>query len=45
MQAPREVIGIPRPARHLDPKASRVPEYVYRAAILMAVVLLLWTLA
>ena len=45
MQAPREVIGIPRPARHLDPKASRVPEYVYRAAILMAVVLLLWSLA
>ena len=45
MQAPREVIGNPRPSRHLDPKASRVPEYVYRAAILVAVVLLLWTLA
>jgi hypothetical protein len=27
----------------LDPKASRMPEYVYRVGILVAVILLLWT--
>jgi hypothetical protein len=34
-----------RPSSQLDPKASKLPEYIYRAAILVAVVLLLWTVA
>jgi hypothetical protein len=44
MQAPR---ALNRNAQlsPLDPRASRLPEYVYRAAILMAVILLLWTVA
>jgi hypothetical protein len=42
MQATREVNQNAEP---LDPRASKVPEYVYRAAILMAVILLLWTIA
>jgi hypothetical protein len=29
----------------LDPKANRLREYVYRAAILVAVILVLWTVA
>jgi hypothetical protein len=45
MQAPREITGNAGPSLYLDPKASRLPEYVYRAAILVAVILLLWTLA
>jgi hypothetical protein len=45
MQATRDVTPNARPLPNLDPKASRLPEYVYRAAILVAVVLLLWTLA
>jgi hypothetical protein len=28
----------------LDPKANRLPEYVYRVGILVAVILLLWTI-
>ena len=28
-----------------DLKANRVPEYVYRVGILLAVILLLWTVA
>jgi hypothetical protein len=43
MQATRDVTRKAQPSPHLDPKASRLPEYVYRAAILMAVVILLWT--
>jgi hypothetical protein len=45
MQATRNVIGNARPSAGLDPRASVVPEYVYRVAILVAVVLLLWTVA
>jgi hypothetical protein len=45
MQATRDVTQNDRPSPFLDPKASKLPEYVYRAAILVAVVLLLWTLA
>jgi hypothetical protein len=45
MQATRDVTPNARPLPYLDPKASKLPEYVYRAAILVAVVLLLWTLA
>ncbi|MFL6427605.1 MAG: hypothetical protein ACJ71S_05125 [Acidobacteriaceae bacterium] len=44
MQA-REVMQNARPAFPLDARASKLPEYVYRAAILVAVVLLLWTIA
>ena len=45
MQVKREVNRNAQPSFPLDPKASKVPEYVYRAAILVAVVLLLWTVA
>jgi hypothetical protein len=45
MQATRDPSGTPRPSPNLDPKASRLQEYVYRAAILVAVILLLWTVA
>ncbi|HEY3990364.1 MAG TPA: hypothetical protein VGM02_13765 [Acidobacteriaceae bacterium] len=45
MQATRDVTQNARPSPYLDPKASKLPEYVYRAAILMAVVLLIWTIA
>lgn len=44
MQATREV-NRNAPPSPLDPRASKLPEYVYRAAILMAVILLLWTVA
>lgn len=29
----------------LDPKASRLREYAYRAAILIAVIVVIWTVA
>lgn len=29
----------------LDPKASRLHEYAYRVAILVAVILVIWTIA
>lgn len=45
MQATRDMTRNPQPSPYLDPKASRLPEYVYRAAILLAVVILLWTVA
>jgi hypothetical protein len=45
MQATRDADGTPQPSPMLDPKASRLQEYVYRAAILAAVILLLWTVA
>ena len=45
MQATRDTTGSTQPSPNLDPRASRLPEYVYRAAILVAVVLLLWTVA
>jgi hypothetical protein len=45
MQATRDATGTPQPSPTLDPKASRLQEYVYRAAILVAVILLLWTVA
>lgn len=35
----------PRTSPDLDPKASKLREYAYRAAILVAVVLVLWTMA
>jgi hypothetical protein len=44
MQAPRE-LNRNAPPSPLDPRASKLPEYVYRAAILVAVILLLWTVA
>jgi hypothetical protein len=43
MQATREVNQNAQPSPYLDPRASKLPEYVYRAAILLAVILLLWT--
>lgn len=43
MQATREVNQSARPSPFPDPKGSKLPEYVYRAAILVAVLLLLWT--
>ena len=45
MQATRDAIGRPQPSPNLDPRASRQQEYMYRAAILVAVILLLWTVA
>ena len=43
MQASRDAIGNAQPSFGLNPTASKLPEYVYRAAILAAAVLLLWT--
>ena len=45
MQAKRDATRNNQPFPFLDAKASRLPEYVYRAAILVAVILLLWTAA
>ena len=45
MQAKRDETRDNPPFACLDSTASRLPEYVYRAAILMAVILLLWTAA
>ena len=44
MQATRDVILNAQPSPSLDPKASPLPEYVYRLGILIAVILLLWTI-
>jgi hypothetical protein len=43
MQAMREMNRNAQRSPFFDPKASKLPEYVYRAAILVAVILLLWT--
>ena len=45
MQATRELNRNAQPSSPLDPRASKLPEYVYRAAILVAVIPLLWTVA
>ena len=45
MQATRELNQNGQPSPSLDPRASKLPEYVYRAAILATVILLLWTIA
>jgi hypothetical protein len=45
MQATRDATQNGRPSPYLDRKASKLPEYVYRAAILVVVILLLWTIA
>jgi hypothetical protein len=45
MQATRNVIGNAQTSSGLDPVTTKVPEYIYRIAILVAVVLLLWTAA
>ena len=42
-QAKRDATRSNEPFPYLDAKATMLPEYVYRAAILMAVILLLWT--
>jgi hypothetical protein len=44
MQATRDATQHGRSSPDLDPKA-KLPEYVYRAAILVVVILLLWTIA
>jgi len=44
-QAKRDATRSDQPFAYLDANAAMLPEYVYRAAILMAVVLLLWTAA
>jgi hypothetical protein len=44
-QAKRDATRSNEPFPYLDAKATMLPEYVYRAAILMAVILLLWTAA
>ncbi|MDQ1452828.1 MAG: hypothetical protein QOJ51_6454 [Acidobacteriaceae bacterium] len=43
MQATREMNQNAQRSPFFDPKASKLPEYIYRAAILLAVILLLWT--
>jgi hypothetical protein len=43
MQATREANRKAQRSPFFDQKASKLPEYVYRAAILLAVILLLWT--
>lgn len=45
MQATQDVAQSARPLPNLDPRASKLPEYAYRAAILATVILLLWTVA
>jgi hypothetical protein len=45
MQATRDTSRNGAPFTFLDPKANKLPEYVYRAAILAAIILLLWTAA
>jgi hypothetical protein len=45
MQATQDVTQNAQPSPDLDTRASSLPEYVYRAAILVAVVILLWTVA
>lgn len=34
-----------QPSPYLGPKVSKLPEYIYQAATLLAVLLLLWTAA
>ncbi len=43
MPATRDLNQNAQRSPFFDPKASKLPEYVYRAAILVAVILLLWT--
>ena len=43
MQATRDATQNARLS--LDPKASRLPEYVYQVAILLAALLVIWTVA
>jgi hypothetical protein len=46
MQAPRDVTQNVQPSSpFFDPKGSKLREHVYQAAILVAVILLLWTAA
>jgi hypothetical protein len=45
MQATREVNQNARRSPLFDPKGSKLREYVYQAAILVAVILLVWTAA
>lgn len=45
MQATRDMTQSSQPSYPSDLKANRMPEYVYRVAILVAVILLLWTVA
>lgn len=45
MQATRDLIQNAQPSPAPEPKASPLPEYVYRIGILIAVILLLWTVA
>jgi hypothetical protein len=35
----------PRTSPELDPKASKLHEYAYRIAILVAIILMIWTIA
>lgn len=43
MQAIRDVQPSAEKSPYLGHKASKLPEYVYQAAILVAVLLILWT--
>jgi hypothetical protein len=43
MQAP-DLIQNAQPSPSVEAKASPLPEYVYRVGILIAVILLLWTI-
>jgi hypothetical protein len=45
MQATRDESRNGQPSPFFDPKGSKLREYVYQAAILVAVILLLWTAA
>jgi hypothetical protein len=45
MQATRDVTPNGHPSPLFDPKGSKLREYVYQAAILVAVILLVWTAA
>ena len=45
MQATRDVLNEDEPSPYLEQRSSRAPEYVYQAAILVAVLLVLWTVA
>ena len=45
MQATRDESQNAQPSPFFDPKGSKLREYVYQAAILVAVILLLWTAA
>ena len=45
MQATRDASQNGQPSPFFDPKGSKLREYAYQAAILVAVILLLWTAA